>query len=466
MRYCYGNEYNYATFIVMETGFDSIKKLVNELKTLTFWDRIFKWSEVRATLVDASADLQRMISGYESQSQLRHELELEKNRNKSAQESVEELKFLRTEKESLMKDKVSLESKNEIYLRRGTELSNELSASRQKNEVYENELKSLRNEIAYLKSSDDQRLKEYENRMSNLTETIKRFDRDRIQEKEDRHAREIERLKLMKQTWVNHEDTVKSRMKLICNRKGVEYCEKVPFKGKPDNTLKINEEYIIFDAKSPANEDLTNFPQYIKAQTEQASKYVKEENVRKEIFLVVPVNTLEVLKQFEYQLSDYNVYIISVDALEPIIIALQKIEAYEFAEKLSPEDRDNICRVIGKFVHLSKRRIQIDGFFAKQFFELLYRKDAELPAEFLEKATEFERNEVLNPPSDRRTKQISNRELQQEVNKIKSDAEQKGIYTEETHLSKGLNKLPLYIEDSSADSKDQKSLFGSAQSED
>lgn len=459
MRSCYVSAGICFTFIVMETGFDSIKKLVNELKTLTLWDRIFKWGGVRSILVDASADLQRMISGYESQAQLRHELELERNRSKSVQESLEELKFLRTEKESLMKDKVSLESRNDNYLKRGTELSNEVSTLRQKLESYENELKSLRNENTYLKSSDEQRLKEYENRMSNLTETIKRFDRDRILEKEERHAREIERLKQMKQTWVNHEENVKSRMKLICNRKGVEYCEKVPFKGKPDNTLKINEEYIIFDAKSPANEDLSNFPQYIKAQTEQASKYIKEENVRKEIFLVVPVNTLEVLKQYEYQLSDYNVYIISVDALEPIILALQKIEAYEFADKLSPEDRDNICRVIGKFVHLSKRRIQIDGFFAKQFFELLYRKDAELPAEFLEKATEFEKNEVLNPPSDRRTKQISNRDLQQEVNKIKSDAEQKGIYTEETHLSKGLNKLPLYIEDSSTESKDQKELF-------
>lgn len=443
----------------METGFDSIKRLVNELKTLTFWDRIFKWGTVRATLVDASADLQRMINGYESQSQLRHELELEKNRNKSVQDSLEELKFLRTEKESLMKDKVSLESRNDNYLKRGTELSNEVSALRQKIESYENELKSLRNENAYLKSSDEQRLKEYESRMSNLTETIKRFDRDRIQEKEDRHAREIERLRLMKQTWINHEDNVKSRIKLICNRHGVEYADQVPFKGKPDNTLKINDEYIIFDAKSPANDDLSNFPLYLKAQTEQASKYIKEENVRKEIFLVVPVNTLEAIKNFEYRLSDYNVYVISVDALEPIIIALQKIEAYEFADKLSPEDRDNICRVIGKFVHLSKRRIQIDGFFAKQFFELLYRKDAELPAEFLEKATEFERNEVLNPPSDRRTKQISNRDLQQEVNKIKSDAEQKGIYTEETHLSKGLNRLPLYTEDSNPDSQEQKELF-------
>lgn len=443
----------------METGFDSIKKLVNELKTLSFWDRIFKWSIVRTTLVDASADLQRMISGYENQAQLRHELELEKNRSKSAHESAEELKFLRTEKESLMKDKVSLESKNEIYLRRGTELSNELSASKQKNEVYENELKSLRNEIAYLKSSDGQRLKDYESKMSNLTETIKRFDRDRIQEKEDRHAREIERLKQMKQTWVNHEDNVKSRIKLICQKHGVEYSDKVPFKGKPDNTLRINDEYLIFDAKSPANDDLSNFPLYLKAQSEQASKYVKEEGVRREIFLVVPANTLEVLQQFEFRLSDYTVFIISIDSLEPMILALRKVEDYEFAEKLSPEERENICRVIGKFVHLSKRRIQIDGFFAKQFFELLYRSDADLPKDILDKAVEFERSEKLNPPTDKRAKQISNRELQQEVNKIRSDAEQKGIYTEETHLSKGLNKLPLYTEDSSADRKDQEELF-------
>ncbi len=443
----------------METGFDSIKRLVNELKSLTLWDRIFKWSGIRSTLVDASADLQRILMGYEGMSKLRHELDLEKSRNNSFQESLEELKFLRSEKDSLLKDKASLESQNQNFLRRGTELSNELSAAKQKIESYENELKSLRNENAYLKSSEDQRLKEYEGRMNSLTETIKRFDRDRIQVKEERHAQEIERLKLLKQTWINHEENVKSRIKLICNRNGVEYSEKVPFKGKPDNTLKINEEYIIFDAKSPANDDLSNFPLYLKAQSEQASKYVKEENVRREIFLVVPANTLEVLEQFEFRLSDYTVFVIPIEALEPIILAMRKIEDYEFAEKLSPEERENICRVIGKFVHLSKRRIQIDGFFAKQFFELLYRSDADLPKDILEKAVEFERSEKLNPPTDKRAKQISNRELEQEVSKIKNDATQKGIYTEESHLSKGLNRPPLYTEDSSPDSKEQKELF-------
>jgi hypothetical protein len=459
MRSCYGNDGFYFTFIVMETGFDSIKKLVHSLKTLTLWDRIFKWGDIRSTLVDASADLQRILTGYEGMSKLKHELDLEKSRNASFQESLEELKFLRSEKDSLLKDKVSLESKNENFLKRGLELSNELSALKQKIESYENEVKLLRTENTRYKSSDDQRTKDYLERISSVSETMKRLERDRNEEKEQRHAAEIERLKDLKQTWINHEDNVKTRIKLICNRHGVEYSEKVPFKGKPDNTLKVNEEYIIFDAKSPANDDLSNFPLYLKAQSEQAGKYVKEENVRREIFLVVPANTLEVLQQFEFRLSDYTVFVIPIEALEPIILAMRKIEDYEFAEKLSPEERENICRVIGKFVHLSKRRIQIDGFFAKQFFELLYRSDADLPKDILEKAVEFERSEKLNPPTDKRAKQISNRELEQEVSKIKNDAMQKGIYTEESLLSKGLNKLPLYTEDSSTDIKDQKELF-------
>ncbi|MEZ4997303.1 MAG: hypothetical protein R2758_07535 [Bacteroidales bacterium] len=37
---------------------------------------------------------------------------------------------------------------------------------------------------------------------------------------------------------------------------------------KPDNTIEISGEYIIFDAKSPANDDLSNFPTYIKNQAD------------------------------------------------------------------------------------------------------------------------------------------------------------------------------------------------------
>jgi hypothetical protein len=390
---------------------------------------------------------------------LNHELEIEKNKNKSLESSLGDLKILRSEKDSLLTDKTSLESKNENFLKRGTELSNELSALKQKLESRENELNYLREENTKFKSAEEERKKQHENSINNLDVTIKRIQFERNQEKEKEYQLELEKFRKQKETWINHEENVKSRVKTICNKHGVEYIEMVPFKGKPDNTLKINDEYIVFDAKSPASEDLTNFPLYIRNQAESVSKYAKEENVRREIFLVVPTNTLDILEQFEFRLSDYTVYVISVDALEPIILSLRKIEDYEFAESLSPEERENICRVIGKFVHLSKRRIQIDGFFAKQFFELVYRSEADLPKDILEKASEFERNEKLNPPTDKRAKQISNRELESDATKTSTDASQQGIYTDESHISKSLNKLPLYKEPTEKEKKDQPELF-------
>lgn len=434
---------------------DNIKKLFNDLRTFTFWDRLFRWYKIKSLLIDASVDLQKLIHGFESLRKVNHDLDIEKNKNSSLETSLIDLRILRSEKEALLKEKTTLESKNESYYRRGTELASEVNGYKQKFELIENELKQVREENTRFKAAEDGRKKNHENAVINLNDTIKRIQDERNAEKNDQHQKAIEKLLKLKETWSNHEENVKSRIKAICNKHTVEYVDIVPFKGKPDNTLKINSEYIIFDAKSPASDDLSNFPLYLKNQAESVNKYVKEEDVRREIFLVVPSNTLGILEQFEFRLSDYTAYVISIDSLEPIILALRKIEDYEFAEQLSPEERENICRVIGKFVHLSKRRIQIDGFFAKQFFELVYRSEADLPKDILQAVGEFERSEKLNPPQEKRAKQINIKELEADANKIKSDADQKGIYTEESHLLKSLNKLPLYITDLDKEQKEE-----------
>ena len=74
-------------------------------------------------------------------------------------------------------------------------------------------------------------------------------------------------------------------------------------------------------------------------------------------------------------MGDYNVYIISKEAIEPIIISLKKTQDFEIVEKLSPEERDDICRIIGKFAHTTKRRIQIDQYFADEFPDTLKKQD-------------------------------------------------------------------------------------------
>jgi hypothetical protein len=452
----------------MDISIEYLRRLLDKLKTLSLWDRLFRWSLVKTMLVDAYGDLQRIAPSLESvrtagakaESQLDVERNETRNLRDALQQAKTELAGLREtthrfsqDKEEYQKKIASLEEKNESFMRRGLEL-------KQQNEHLEAQNQGLRAEVTRYKASEDQRRKEHDQSIDNLNKLTEGQRKREADEKNEKHRLEIARLEQLKETWSLHEERVKARMKAICARHAVEYVEKVPFRGSPDNTLKIKEEFIVFDAKSPWGEDLSNFPSYLKNQVENAIKYVREEDVRKEVFLVVPTNTLETIEQFEYKLADYTVYIISLDALEPIILALKKIEDYEFADQLSPEERENICRVIGKFVHLSKRRIQIDGFFAKQFFELVYRSEADLPKEMLDKVVEFEKSEKLNPPIEKRSKQISTKELESETERLKSEANQRGILTQDATLSRELNKLPLYSVDADkVKNKDQGSLF-------
>ena len=172
---------------------------------------------------------------------------------------------------------------------------------------------------------------------------------------------------------------------------------------------------------------MSNFPKYIKLQTENLKKYAKHDDVKNELFLVIPSDTLHVINQFTYNIGDYNVYVITKDALEPIILSLKKIEDYEFADKLSPEERDNVCRVIGKFAHTTKRRIQIDQFFATEFLDTLQKARTQLPEEILNTVIEFENAEKLNPPMEKRNKKILTKDLIEKSEEIKKEIEIRNI---------------------------------------
>ena len=181
-------------------------------------------------------------------------------------------------------------------------------------------------------------------------------------------------------------------------------------------------EYVIFDAKSPAGDDLENFPKYLKIQAESVSKYTKQENVKSDVFLVVPSDTVEVIEQFSYRMGDYNVYIVTIDALEPIILALKRIEDYEFVDQLTPEERENICRIIGKFSHTAKRKIMIDYFFSFQFLDIISKSNVSLPEDIRRAVLEFERAEKLNPPQEKRSKQILIEEILSESERLAIEA--------------------------------------------
>ena len=292
-------------------------------------------------------------------------------------------------------------------------------------------LKLIESERNNLKNANTILLQEEENRNTTLRKSIEStntlqesLENEKQRINDDRVKEAQQELENQKQTWREHEKDVENHLQLICNNHVIKYISQEDFphpRNKPDNAIEIMDQLIVFDAKSPANDDLNNFPKYIKLQTESLKKYAKHQDVKKDLFLVIPSNTLHAIKQFTYNIGDYNVYIITKDSLEPIILSLKKIEEYEFADKLSPEERDNVCRIIGKFAHTTKRRIQIDQFFAEEFLQTLQKTGAQLPREMLESVIDFEKAERLNPPMEKRNKQILTKDLQEKSTQIKKE---------------------------------------------
>jgi len=306
----------------------------------------------------------------------------------------------------------------------------EKAAINERLSLIDRERNTLKNEnIAYQKAEEGRQKEVSKSIASALTlqESLEaeksRLNDERVQEKEDA-------LKKMKLKWSDHEKDVQNHLQLICRNNVITYVSQEDFphpRNKPDSSIEIMDQLIVFDAKSPANDDLSNFPKYIKNQTENLKKYAKHDNVKNDLFLVIPSNTLEVIDQFHYNIGDYNVYIISKDALEPVVLSLKKIEEYEFADKLSPEERDNVCRIIGKFAHTTKRRIQVDEFFAREFLDTLSKAGTQLPRDILENVIKFENAEKLNPPMEKRNKKILTKDLKQQVDKLEKEMEMREI---------------------------------------
>jgi hypothetical protein len=347
----------------------------------------------------------------------------------------------------LKEDLVSLKSKNEELQRKNSERENEaggLIESDRKNKELIQKLQAdsaglaarydqlnlqyteSQKTLAELRQREEERTREHDGRITELMSLKKQLEDDRLRVQAERDAEIRSEFADMEQTWKKHEEQVEQSLRSICQRHTIEYCdkEKFPVSGKkPDNAVLIAEQFVIFDAKSPKNSDeLGNFRTYIKTQAEAAKKYTKEENVKKDIFLVVPANTIGYLDDVHLDMADYQVYVVTHDCLEPIVLALRKIEDYQFVDQLSPEDREKICHVIGKFAHATKRRMQIDTYFFNEFLGLLKSCES-LPDDILQKVVDYEKAEKMNPPMEKRRKLIPIKELEHDVKKITKEAE-------------------------------------------
>lgn len=374
-----------------------------QIKDISFWQRLFHWRKIRTLSFDAYEEYRSFARELEAN---RENLEKVKNRltdistrNENLSQRVRDIELLSVRKDA------SLE-----------ELNGRLRE-------YSGNINELTKKVTTFEATKEDNVRNYNENIARLNQTKESFEAERRKLNEDRIREAADRFEAMKRQWAEHEADVKNTIIRICDVNHVNYIDKVPFRGNPDNTIEISGEYIIFDAKSPANDDLSNFPLYIKSQAENLKKYASQDNVKKSVFLVVPTNTIDKLKQLTYHLGDYDVFVITRDSLEPVILSLKKIEEYDLADKLSPEDRDSICRIIGKFAHTTKRRIQVDQFFQKEFIDLVLKSEKDLPEEIQKQVIEFEKSEKLNPPTEKRAKIISIDDLQKKGEEIDTEAQ-------------------------------------------
>ncbi len=368
------------------------EKLLGKLEVINWWERLFSWSKITYLIGKSRVELENLENNLEKEIKRKEEI------------------FRNSEKLSLDVNHIT-----ENY----NKTNNKNIKIEQENKELIHTNKQYSNELERYKSN-------YEQKSQELSSSINWY-KEEIQNIKNKEKLEIEqKYQNMVNTWKEHEQNVEQIIINICKRNAIDYFskEKVPFDKKPDNTIKIADQYIVFDAKSPGNiEKLNNFPKYIKDQAERLKKYINQDNVKKIAYLVVPFDTIKVLqdklKELVVQIGSYKVFIITPDSLESIILSLKKIEDYEFAEKLSPQDRDQICDVIGKFAHSAKRRVDIDNYLNNETLNILINCES-LPSEIKEKSKTFEKSAKLNPPMDKREKIIQIKNLNKDMKKIES----------------------------------------------
>jgi DNA repair exonuclease SbcCD ATPase subunit len=176
------------------------------------------------------------------------------------------------------------------------------------------ERNDLKNQNIKLNSEEEKRKLDSKKEIEALI-TLKQSAEDEKQALNSIRVREKEEeFEKMKSQWIKHEKDVENYLKEICRNYVIKYVGQEEFphpRNKPDNSIEIMDQLIVFDAKSPSNNNLENFPKYIKDQTENLKKYAKHDDVKNDLFLVIPSNTLHVINQFSYRIGDYNVFVIT-----------------------------------------------------------------------------------------------------------------------------------------------------------
>lgn len=386
-------------------NFPRLQAFFDNVRNYGFWQRLFSWPELLKQIAGAWAELIE-FSGHaarlkEERDKLAGDLRVEYEKSTNLSNRANELKT------ELATAEEKLRSQKQLHLTAENTLASSVLNLQTEN-------RALMLKVTELTTAEEQRKNEAYKEVQRAFEMQRILAEERSALQENEHQKVRDHHEKLKRSWSEHQEKVKKKIEIICGENTLKYVTEVPFKGSPDNVVQIGEELVIFDAKSPSSpEELGNFRNYIKRQCEEAGKYARHETVRKEIYFVIPSEAAEVIDFPTHETEGYKVYIITPDAIEPVLLTLRKIEAYELLQEIGPEERQAIVRVIGQLVYAAKRRIQVDQFFNGTVLDMLRKVLTDIPETLQQEIVQVELAAKLNPGMDKRSKGIALKELEE-----------------------------------------------------
>ena len=318
-------------------------------------------------------------------------------------------------------NKEILEVRIEEFTKQLQKYESELKHKETLLEEKKEKIRKLETKLETESKEKDHQLKEKDRKLSEdihkLALSQEKFsdEQERVREAEKKAKEEIEKNK--DRIWNEHEDKSLQYMKNICDKNKFRYYtntdlpQNFPKGIKPDFMTPIMGQYIIFDPKFSKNKNLSS---YIQNQVKSTNiKYESHKDIIFHfIFFIIPSMSIVEVKETCFHRENYSFFIITVEAVEPILRVLKKLEDYELAKEINPEDRDKIIRSIASLSRQIKEQNAINllgtGYGIKTLHEL-----NSLPKDIATEVKNVESNTVMEKFNLNEMKELRNSETKQ-----------------------------------------------------
>lgn len=229
-----------------------------------------------------------------------------------------------------------------------------------------NKLDTLKSDLASFNAESKKRKDDFDRKISELAEARNALEDERKRIRKEDEEKELQIRENRDRMWAEHEDVVKTQLTDLCKLPQYAFPmydnknlpEGFGGKFKPDFMIEFLGKYVIFDAKVSRSDNLQNYvTNNVKSTVEKINNDPK---IYPMVFFIVPTEAFASLTKTRFFEQSYEFFIIPIEAVPAIFSALKKISAYELAEQLDPQDRDNIVNLIAEFDHHINMRNALD----------------------------------------------------------------------------------------------------------